>query len=105
MAAKKYLVRQGFVVVLTMTKQDGSTYDRIYDSGEEVTLDDEQAALHIHKLEFANQKDRDAALAAEKQAQVATAAAGTPSELVASLISALQQAMGGAAAPAAPTGA
>ena len=107
MATKKYIVRDGFVVVQTITKNDGSAYDRTYTSGEEVTFDDAQAALHAHKLEFASAKDREAALAVEQQAKVASAAAGSPVELVTTLVAALQAAMsagqaGAAVAPSAP---
>lgn len=101
MASKKYIVRDGFVVVQTIPKNDGSTYDRTYAGGEEVTFDDDVAALHAHKLELASQRDRDAALAAERTAQIATAAGQSPAELVRQLIAALSQAQA-AAAPAAP---
>lgn len=78
---KKFIIRDGFVVVLKLTKQDGSTYERRSESGEEITLDEDQYALHAHKLEFASQKDRDAALAYEAEAakrKVADAAAVDP---------------------------
>ena len=102
MAIKKYIVRAGFVVVLAIAKADGSTYDRTYDSGEEVPLDDEQAAKHQHKLEFATQKDRDAALAAEAAARQTTMAASSPVDLVQALVAALAQANATAAATATP---
>lgn len=104
MATKKYIVREGFVVVQTITKTDGSSYERTYIGGEEVNFDSDQFALHGHKLEFASAKDREAALAAEQQARVASAAASSPAELVITLVAALQAALaGGAQAPAAPT--
>lgn len=101
MAAKKYLVRIGFVVVLELVKagSKGETYTRSYEGGEEVTLDDEQAELHKHKLEFASAKDRDAALAIEKEAKVTQAAQNSPVELVQTLVAALG-ALQAAAAPA-----
>jgi hypothetical protein len=102
MATKKYVVREGFVLVLKITKATGETYERDYQGGEEVTLDDADAALHAHKLEFASQKDRDAAAEAEKRAAQSVAAAANPVELVAALIAALGQAQAaaGIAAPA-----
>ena len=101
MPVKKYLVREGFVVVQSIKKSDGTTYDRTYTGGEEISLDEDQAAPHIHKLEFATAKDRDAALAAEKEANVARAAANSPAELVTMLVAALQASLG-TAAPATP---
>lgn len=100
--AKKYIVRDGFVVVQSIPRPDGTSYDRTYAGGEECTLEDADAALHAHKLEFASQKDRDAALAAEKSARVAAAAASNPAELLAALTMMLQQAQA-AAAPAPAT--
>ena len=102
MATKKYLVRAGFIVALALRKEDGSGYERTYNAGEEVTLDDEQAALHLHKLEFASQKDRDAALAAEKDAMVARAAQQSPVDLVAALTKALAQQLAANQPPATP---
>lgn len=98
---RKYIVRTGFVVVLDIAKADGSTYQRTHEGGEEVVLDDEQALLHRHKLEFALQKDRDAALQAERDADVAAAAQQAPVQLVQQLAAALQQSLvaAGAAAP------
>lgn len=101
MALKKYLVRDGFVVLLRMARPDGSVSEREYRGGEECTLDDDQAELHRHKLELADKRDREAALAAEKAARVAQAASGSPAELVQALVAALQQAQA-AAAPASP---
>lgn len=99
MAAKKYIVRNGFVVVLKLTRDNGDTYERTYTEGEECTLEDTDAALHAHKLEFANARDRDAAVAAEKTALESTRAAQNPADLVAALVAALAQAQA-AAAPA-----
>lgn len=98
MAMKKYIVRTGFVVRQTLAKADGSTYDRDYNEGEELALEDDAAALHLHKLEFAGQKDRDAALAAEAAAKVTAAAGQDPAALVQMLVAALSQAQAGAAA-------
>lgn len=98
---RKYLIRDGFVVVLTLTKGDGSTYTRTYEGGEEIALDDDVAALHAHKLEFANPKDREAAAKAEAEARVAEQARSNPAELIQQLVAALAQAHGAAPAPAA----
>lgn len=105
--AKKYIVRDGFVVVLKFTKTDGESYERRYEGNEEVTLEDDQAAQHIHKLEFSSQKDRDAALAAEKADAAAKNAAASPVDLMATMAAMLSQALANAgvapvAAPAAP---
>lgn len=100
--ARKYIVRTGFVVVLKLQKPDGSTYERTHEGGEEVTLDDDQALLHRHKLEFASQKDRDAALQAEREADVAAAAQLAPVQLVQQLTAALQASLAGAGVATAP---
>ena len=103
MARKKYLVRSGFVVVLKIAKPDGGYVERTYQENEEVALEDADAELHRHKLEFASQRDRDAALAAEKEAAVKVAGGSNPAELVAQLVAALQMSQqAGAAAAAAP---
>jgi hypothetical protein len=99
--AKKYIVRDGFIVFLEVTGPKGDKYERTYTSGEEVTLEDDEAAKHQHKLEFANQKDRDAALAAEKAAAQTATAATDPAVLVQMLVAALAQAQGVVPAPAA----
>jgi hypothetical protein len=103
MATKKYIVREGFVVFLALSKPTGEKYERTYTSGEEVVLEDADAALHAHKLEFASDKDRAAALAAEKAATQSAAAANDPAVLVQMLVAALAQAQGVAPAPAVPT--
>lgn len=94
--AKKYVIRDGFVVVLQVRREDGSTSERRYESKEEITLEDEDAELHRHKLEFAGQKDREAALAIEKQASIDAAAGSNPAELVKQLVAALSQAQAAA---------
>lgn len=99
--AMKYLVRTGFVVLLTVVKADKSTYERAYGEGEELVLEDADAEKHAHKLEYANPKDRAAALAAETAAKQKQLAAQDPAELVKQLVAALAQAQG-AVAPAAP---
>lgn len=76
--AKKYVVRDGFVVVLKLSKNDGSAYERRYESGEEISLDEDQAAAHQHKLEFASQRDRDVALAAEQADAASKTKINTP---------------------------
>lgn len=94
--AKKYVVREGFIVNLELENEKGDKRTRTYEGGEEVVLEDDQAALHLHKLEFASQKDRDAALEAERKADIATKAQQSPAELVQALIAALSQAQAGA---------
>ena len=89
MATKKYIVRDGFVTTLALAKNDGSTYEKRYEGGEEVTLDDAQAALHRHKLEFADQADRDAEMQAEHDKAVATAKSQATPELIKQLAEAL----------------
>jgi hypothetical protein len=101
--AKKYIVREGFIVFLEIVGPKGDKHERTYTGGEEVSLDDEDAARHAHKLEFATQKDRDAALAAEKAANVTALAGNDPGALVQSLVAALAQAQGVAAAAPAQT--
>ncbi|QOR55186.1 MAG: hypothetical protein SHS37scaffold296_3 [Burkholderiales phage 68_11] len=100
MATKKYVVRAGFVVPLITEKPDGSKSVKMYEAGDEVSFDDDQYALHAHKLEFANAKDRDAALAAEQQAATARAAQNSPAELVQMLVAALSQVVAASPAPA-----
>lgn len=94
MAQRNYIVRAGFVVALLRTSQDGSTSTKTYESGEKLALEDDQYALHAHKLELADQADRDAALAVEQQAQVAKHATASPAALVSTLVEALQHALG-----------
>ena len=102
MATRKYTVRLGFVVVLSMLKANGEKYERTYDGGEEVALDADQAALHAHRIEFANPKDREAALAAEQEAAIAAKATASPVDLVQALTAALSQAMQANAPPSTP---
>jgi microcystin-dependent protein len=102
MASKKYVVRDGFVVFLKVISSKGDVSERTYTGGEEVTLDDSDAADHLHKLEFSSEKDRAAALAAEKAANVTAMAGNDPSALVQALVAALAQAQGVAPAAAAP---
>ena len=104
MASKKYVVRDGFIVFLKVVSSKGDVSERQYTSGEEVTLDDADAADHAHKLEFASEKDRATALAAEKAANITSMAASDPAALVQALVAALAQAQGlvPAAAPVAP---
>lgn len=90
--AKKYIVREGFIVFLEVVSPKGDKYERTFSGGEEVSLEDDAAALHAHKIEFAMQKDRDAALAAETAARVKAAASGDAGTLVQSLVAALAQA-------------
>ena len=89
MATKKYIVRDGFHAAIAISKADGSTSEKRYDGGEEVSLDDATAALHLHKLEFADQRDRDAQEKADRAKAVASAKAQHPVELVSMLAEAL----------------
>ncbi len=100
--AKKYIVRDGFVVVLALLNDKGDKITRTYTSGEECTLDDVDAALHQHKLEFANARDRDAATAAEQAALVAQRAQQNPADLITALVAAIAQAQAAAAPAPAP---
>jgi hypothetical protein len=100
MPTRKYIVRDGFVVPLVVEKQNGDKHVKLVDAGEEISLSDEDAALHAHKLQFAKQSDRDAALAAEKEVATAQAAQNSPAELVQLLVGALSQVLAAAPAPA-----
>lgn len=93
MPSKKYTIRDGFVVVLERTLPNGDKSERRYEGGELVELDEETAAGHLHKLEFAEKADRKAALAAEEEARLAAAANSNPVDLVKMLSEALVQAM------------
>jgi hypothetical protein len=101
MPQRNYIVRDGFVVVQTVVKADKSTFTRTTSGGEPITLDDDEAAQHAHKLELASQKDRDAALEAEQQAKIAAHANNAPVALVQTLVEALQHALSGGATAAA----
>ena len=92
MATRKYIVRDGFVVHLLLGRADGSTYTRTHEAGEELQLDDNIYAKHAHKLDYASEKDRAAALAAERAAAVAERARQDPGELIRQLTDALAQA-------------
>nr|WP_316642878.1 hypothetical protein [uncultured Roseateles sp.] len=104
MPIKKYIVRDGFMVVLEIKQADGSVHKRTYASGDEVSLDDDAHAQHAHKLEFANEKDRAAALATEKESRIQAAATNSPADLVNALIAALGQALNQGQAVPAPEG-
>lgn len=58
MAATKYQVRQGFVVVHRVARTDGTYVERTYSEGDEVALEDADFALHAHKLEPAAGRQR-----------------------------------------------
>lgn len=91
MAKRNYIVREGFVLWRQVTNDKGSTTERFHDAGETVALDDDEAAMHGHKLELADEKDRAAALKAEKIADVANKANMAPADLVAALAAAIAQ--------------
>lgn len=101
---RKFVVRDGFVLHLQFQRPSGDAYSRTHEAGEQIELTDEQHALHGHKVEFASDKDRAAALAAERAASVAARAAQDPAELIRQLTEALAQARG-AGGPAGPTSA
>ncbi len=88
---KRYIVRDGYVVTLVSEDSSGNKHDRTFIGGDAIVLDDDQAKDHLHKLEFADKKDRDAALAAEAAERAKTAAAN-PAQLIADLVAALSQA-------------
>ena len=90
--AKKYIVRAGFVLWRPVTSAKGETTERFYDEGETLELDDAEATLHGHKIELADEKDRAAALKAEKLADTATKAGMPAADLVAALAQAIAQA-------------
>ena len=92
MAMKKYIVRDGFVVLLEITQPNGDVRTREFASGEELQLDDADAARHAHKLEFASLRDREAALAAEQAAVTRQAAGSDPAALISQLVAALAMA-------------
>lgn len=100
MPQKNYVVRDGFVVVQKLMTSDNKPYERTTAGGEPITLDDDEAAQHAHKLELANPKERAAALAAEQEAKVASHANNAPVALVQTLVEALQHALSGPAAAA-----
>lgn len=106
--AKKYIIRSGFVVELEVTRTDGNGNEvkstRRYESGEELSLEDDDAKLHLHKLELASPKDRAEALAAEKAAAAAAAppAMVNQADLVTLLAGAIAQALKPAEAAQAP---
>jgi len=105
--AKKYIIRTGFVVELAIVRiEQGKEVKSIrrYEEGEDITLEDADAALHLHKLEFALQKDREAALAAEKAAaDAANPVLANQANTVKLLADAIALAMQAAAAPAPAT--
>lgn len=96
MPIKEYIVRKGFVVIITKENEDGTKSEKTFESGEVLKLDDDVAAQHMHKLELAREADRKAALAAEKAAEVAAKADSSPVELVQQLVAALAQAQSSA---------
>src|SRR5690242_407763 len=90
--AKKYIVRDGFIVNLIATASNGEEHEKKAIGGEIIELDDSVADRHLHKLEFADKKDRDAALKAEQERKVASMATANPAQLIQQLTAALAQA-------------
>lgn len=105
----KYVVRDGFVVVLQTKSADGKVHDKNMIGGEPVELDDATAALHLHKLELADPKARAAALKAEQDKKVAAMSTADPATLIQQLVAALastqQVAPASASSSAPPSGA
>lgn len=93
---KKFIVRDGFIVILALLAANGKEIERRYEGGETVELDEDQYAAHMHKLEFADEKDRKRALAAEEAATMAAAARSNPVDLVNMLTAAIGQAIANA---------
>jgi len=104
MATKNYLVRDGFVVSqrIKNAAAPNGFFEKLFQSGETVTLDDDGYAQHAHKLELADPTERSVALAAEQKAAVAKHANNAPVVLVQTLVDALQHALSGGAAAEAP---
>jgi hypothetical protein len=100
---KKYRIRDGFIVNLTVTAANGEAYEKKAFGGEVVELEDDVAEQHLHKLEFADKKDRDAAAKAEQDRKLSSMGASNPAELIRALVAALAQAQTTAGAPAAPS--
>jgi hypothetical protein len=98
----KYVVRDGFVVVLQTKSADGKVHDKNMIGGEPVDLDDETAALHLHKLELADPKARAAALKAEQDRKISTMATADPATLIKQLVAALASVQQSAPVPPAP---
>lgn len=61
MAAKRYIVREGFIYRTT----DGKGSEKVYSEGDIITLEQEVGDA-AHQLEYAEDKDRAAALKAEE---------------------------------------
>lgn len=93
--AKKFIVREGFVVLLTLPVpgKPKETYERRHEAGEVIELDDDQAALHLHKLELADPKAREKALAAEQAAAASKVTQSDPATFATLLADAIRQAM------------
>lgn len=68
---KNFTVREGFIVVLeTETKSTGgvvSKSQKILGGGEQIALTYDEYLIHAHKLEYADEKDRKAALEEEEE--------------------------------------
>jgi hypothetical protein len=95
----KYIVRDGFLVTIKVRANDGSLHDKTTIGGEPIELDDDVAAMHLHKLELADPKARAAALKAEKERQTAAMATSNPAALIQQLVAALAVAQQPAATP------
>lgn len=85
----KYIVRDGFLVIMQVRSNDGKTHDKTIIGGETIDLDDDVAALHLHKLELADPKARAAAFKAEQERKVTAMSTSGPATLVAQLVAAL----------------
>lgn len=47
----KYVIRDGFVANIKTKSSDGKEYEKLFVGGEEVDLEDDVAAMHLHKLQ------------------------------------------------------
>lgn len=88
----KYIVRDGFLVITQARSSDGKTHDKTTIGGETIDLDDNVAALHLHKLELADPKARAAAFKAEQESKVTAMSASDPATLIGQLVAALASA-------------
>lgn len=85
----KYIVRDGFLVITQVRSGDGKTHDKTTIGGETIELDDDVAALHLHKLELADPRARAAAFKAEQERKVTAMSASGQANLVGQLMAAL----------------
>lgn len=89
---KRFVVREGFVVEIeTETKGTGGAVNKSVKTlggGETLTLSYDEYLPHAHKLEFADKKDRDAALE-DEEVRAKSKAAADPLAAFSHLLAAL----------------